>query len=132
MEREKMIEKLASLIANNDCGKHHDCSTCAEKDYMFCQYQHLAVRLYDCGVKVVLDGAVVLTKEQQIEDIKANTVYVDKERENARKETAREILQDIFSDKNCIGGGLYELTPRDKKILCEKYGLKNTKEILVI
>ena len=40
------------------------------------------------------------------------------------KETAKKVLDDIFAPYNEIGGGLYELTPNDKKILCKKYGVK--------
>ena len=42
----------------------------------------------------------------------------------ARKETAMEILDDIFSDYYRIGGGLYELTPCDKKFIYKKYGIE--------
>lgn len=121
MEREKIIEELSNLIANNDCGKHHDCSACAEKDYMFCQYQHLAVRLYDCGVKVVTEGAVVLTKkeyeelkqrpekihdemdERMKEELAIEKRMGEKKAEKALKETAKEILAYLWKQRDVIG-----------------------------
>ena len=124
MEKEKMIENLASLIANNDCGKHHNCSTCEERDYLFCQYQHLAVRLYDCGVKVVDDGAVVLTREeyerlksdrkikvvQHLDDeytVEIPQCEYDEMLEQARKETAREYhdkMEQVIKERDYIEG----------------------------
>ena len=44
--------------------------------------------------------------------------------EQEKKEQAREILEEVFAPYNDIGGGLYELTPKDKRILTKKYGVK--------
>ena len=63
-KRENQIEKLSALVAEVDCGKYHDCSTCEEKDYMFCQHRHVAVGLYDKNVRVISDEEILLDKDE--------------------------------------------------------------------
>lgn len=44
--------------------------------------------------------------------------------EQEKKKQAREILEEVFAPYNDIGGGLYELTPKDKRTLAKKYGVE--------
>lgn len=127
MDREKAIEEMAMLLCKDMCHKKV-CATAGRCALKNCIIREKAALLYGFVVRQINSfipcGAVVLTREQQIADIKANTIFVDKERENARKEKAGEILDDIFSDAYSIGGGLYELTPKDKRLLYKQYGVE--------
>ena len=107
MEREKMIEKIARIICENGTV---DCF-CPEPQRVACTAYNKA---RDILTSIIPDGAFVLTREQQIADIKANTIFVDKERENARKETAMKIYREL------MGHG----TTYVKKWIIEHYGIE--------
>ena len=133
MNKEEMIEKLGSLIANADCGKHHDCSNCDDKDYMFCFHRHIAVSLYNSGVRILPDGDIIMSKEMYSKICsKPNVAHTDSIEgsendfsavlEQARKEAAKDILSDL--------SGLLKWYTHTKENInlyefyCNKYGVE--------
>ena len=110
MNKQEQIEKLASLMA--DCNT--TCDKCFEKlesvmtlpiqkRENYCQVYAYAQRAVEQGYRKIPEGNELV---------------------KVRKETEKEILDDIFAPYYEIGGGLYELTPQDKKMLYKKYGLE--------
>ena len=87
-----------------------------------------AFMLWNAGCRLIPKGAIVLTKEEcdnkVIMDKNLFEILLDNAKKATRIETAMEILDDIFSDYYRIGGGLYELTPCDKKFIYKKYGIE--------
>lgn len=119
MEREKEEIQKKVCIA---CGK---CKELKGDCYLA---KNIATVLIADNYSKVPARAIVLTKEECDSKVILDEDHflrvLDNERERGRKETAREILDEVFSDTYSIGGGLYELTPKDKKILYKKYGVE--------
>lgn len=125
MEREKMIDEIENILFEYD---GHEESV----PWVHIKYAH---KIIDA---IIPEGAVLLTKEEAEEYQEYKRILAEaesprnaafyrlgqKRHDEIEKETAREILDDIFSDAYSIGGGLYELTPKDKKILYKKYGVE--------
>ena len=63
-EQNSEVKELASLIADVECGKFHDCSSCPDKDYLNCQVYHCAKGLVAKGVHIIPSGYVVLSREE--------------------------------------------------------------------
>lgn len=120
MEKDKMIEKM---VIDLNCVPRY------------------AEMVYNLNYRQITEGSVVLTREeyerlksdrkikvvQHLDDeftVEIPLCEYDEMLEQTRKEKAKEILDDIFSDTFSIGGGLYELTPKDKKTLYKKYGVE--------
>lgn len=116
MEREKEIEKIKDMrisqlvmdliCPSDDCDKPESCTICR------------AERLDDKGYRKIQEGAVVLTKEECDSKVILDEDHflrvLDNERENARKQTAGEILNDV--SKHYGGSWLVALY--------KKYGLE--------
>lgn len=98
-EKEKKIEELKNCIVDNlfDGGTYG-----------------LAEALYNAGYRQIPEGSVVLSKEEY--DKLCHLAYFgyDDVEEQARKETAKEIIKD------------FALSPRTRAMIMNKYGL--TKE----
>ena len=134
MEREKMIEEMreiAEVLSAGWCRKGKCTGNkCVVDD---CDIMAQAREIYEAGYRKIPDGAVVLTREEYnklhsyISEERAREIFDEetkKLKDAIRKETAKEIFGDIFSDKYSIGGGLYELTQKDKKILYKEFNVE--------
>ena len=130
-DKEKQIEEMGKDVCNNINTKMCADGTCPK--HWDCPYSNtMAEILIEKGYqKVDKDKQVVLTKEEydnlKLEIQKAHhkgvrvgfdlTKYKENSIEQARKETAREIIE-MFSDKNYI-------TEKDLiKAIAERYGVK--------
>lgn len=130
MEREKMIEEILYKF----CERHGIEDKCYDSGKK-CADMSCAIRLIATKIvnKYIPEGSVVLTKEEY-EELKNLDVSYDaledqylnlkKKAGEIRKETAKEILSEVFSPCNLIGGGIYDLTPKDKERLYKKYGVE--------
>jgi hypothetical protein len=119
MEKDKMVEKVCEKM----CAVYYDDDGTCSLDGVLCRDDKQCVRRQnakDLIDELFPEGAVVLTKEE----IKSGITYYDVVKDIIRKETAKEILDDIFSDTYSIGGGLYELTSKNKKMLYKKFGVE--------
>lgn len=123
MEREKIIEEMAKKVCIA-CGK---CKELKGDCYLA---RNIASVMIDDGYRKIPDGAVVLTKEemettdkipQKIKDF--YKWFIEIEKEQVRKETAREILKKL---KMMIKEPwqAYELSFDDLHRIAEKYGVE--------
>ena len=86
MNREEQIEEMAKII--DELYNVYD-TTAGE----------IAEGLYNTGYRKIPENAVVLTKEEYI-DLSRN--YVTEQIEQVRKETAKEILNELIDSSNKI------------------------------
>ena len=99
----KQIEEMAKVM----CG--HDCEECAKETASWrgcslekareeeCLIKEEARKLYEQGYRKIDEGSVVLTTAKIAEYEKGLRERWEKEIEQARKETAREILQRFYN-----------------------------------
>lgn len=115
MDKQKQIDDLYDIMAEKCCDKSED--GCVEM--MNCD-ECRAIAVYSAGYRKIPEGAVVLTEDchkalvQVYEDWSERCTGVVYE---ARKETAREILQ-MLDDRNIITWS--EL----KKAIAKRYGVE--------
>ena len=93
MNKQEQIEEMAVIgcVRNPQAHTAEECSKCDFKQGMCNAYRH-AEALYNAGYRKIPENAVVLTKEEYI-DLSRN--YVREQIEQARKETAKEILSKL-------------------------------------
>ena len=91
MDKQKQIEDMA----HNLCLKEWDCEDCERNGV--CLLYSTATIIYNAGYRKIPEGAVVLTQEQ-VAEIVSNHNQINREKvEQARKETAREILSLLYT-----------------------------------
>lgn len=139
MDREKLIEEMARKIQQGELRAQRDMSY--HENFNFDtvieigqQRLYGAKALYEDNYRKIPEGAVVLTREELVSTMESGYVYdtttdgkiniIEMAREIERKETAMEILNDIFSDIHRIeiGSNQYILTEKDKKRIAKKFG----------
>ena len=85
----KQIEEMAMIA----CGTTRKCEDCFIKTVKKeCSFINVAKKIYNEGYRKLNDGDVVITKEQNEKWLK----FLESNMQKARKETAREILRDMF------------------------------------
>lgn len=117
MTKQEQIEEMAVIgcVRNPQAHKAEECSKCDFKQGMCNAYRH-AEALYDAGYRKIPENAVVLTNEEYI-DLSRN--YVREQIEQARKKTAKEILQEWADDNSSMG-----LDNTFVKNIAKKYGVE--------
>lgn len=136
MEREQIIEEIATCFCGYYGDKTDECYSylrrplCKETD---CIYKR---KVADIVNKHIPEGAVVLTREEQIRQAEKRSEAVGEivrdAKEQARKETAREILQEIWLkstsfDEDYDGDLTVEwdgLLRKDFEAIVDKYGVE--------
>lgn len=115
MEREKMIDEMQEYILGllEEASKKEELKMYRWQELpVYVSIIHdLAEDLHNIGYRKIPDGAVVLTKEECDSKVILDEDHfrrvLDNERDQARKETAREILDEV--SKHYGGSWLVEL-----------------------
>ena len=125
MTKQEQIKEMKQII----CERSEDGICLIDKTSCdsICGWTMQAKAIYDAGYRKVNKDNIILTKEEYID---LSRTYVKEQKEQMRKETAKEILDSIFAPYNEIGDGLYELTPKDKKMLYKKYEVETENDEL--
>ena len=119
----KKLKETLKKALEFDCSKGK-CKTCKHKNEDNCEIPLITDYLIKQGYRKLPKDSVILTKEEYMD---LSRTYIGEQIEQACKITVKELLDNIFAPYNEIGGGLYELTPRDKKMLYEKYDVEAEK-----
>lgn len=108
MTREERIKEMAELtfdyVDSKDVSKLYLMGSNADKKIRPLLHNYgLAEFLYNACYRKVPDGAVILTKEEQEKHItmtKVNYKSIMRQLNQARKETAKEILNEVDNESN--------------------------------
>ena len=126
---QKEIEEMA-IIDCQRVPKGLDCSACQFANVYNCNSYRMATRLYNAGYKNCKDKVVVSKEELNtlIGNIEKSSEIKAEELDKARKETAREILQELKTkaiengNKNPIMGA--RVSERDLCEFAKEYGVE--------
>lgn len=125
MNKQKQTEEMSNIIAEVAFVQAH------EENGDESLSDIVAEAIYNAGYRKVPDGAVTLTKEEQEKHItmtKVNYKSIMRQLNQARKETAKEILQYLYDKcyeiQNIGRGGIAHILPIDILQMAKNYGVE--------